>query len=240
MIRRSSWVCAFGPSLSSASWRYTRDYPLDSEQTLANTLDITREAFEVFSPKYVRVHLPAGQLEDRVIAGPQASTDFITLAGLVSDLQRLSPPPNMERVRLETARSTEFYNRYIATYEEFHRDVPRLRDLVLPTPLDKLELCISQGLLYEVYVDGQWAGLIGAREATDYVWGGYRVVEEILSSRFRGQGLGPAMQRRFIDKLPAGDREVLSGAIDPPNAPSQATAKRVGRVEIMHTRFVAL
>ncbi len=43
-----------------------------------------------------------------------------------------------------------------------------------------------------------------------------------------------------MERLPSGDHEVVHGAIDPANAPSLATAKRVGRVEVMHARFVAL
>lgn len=37
-----------------------------------------------------------------------------------------------------------------------------------------------------------------------------------------------------------GEHQVLHGAIDPSNAPSLATAKRVGRIEVMHTHLIAL
>lgn len=217
-----------------------RDYPIESAQTLARMRDTVRAAFAVFSPRYMCVDVSPEHSEGQVVMGSSGKTDFVTVAGLLSDLQHLEPPPNMERVHLQRATSTRFYERYMAEYATFHEEAPELRESVLPTPFAKMEQCMAQGLLYEAYVDGEWAGVIAAREQTDHGMRGYRVVEEILASRSRGRGFGPALQRRFIDVLPAGDHAILHGAIDPVNAPSLATAKRVGRVEVMHARFVAL
>lgn len=219
---------------------YARDFPIERGQTVARMSDAVRRAFAAFSPRYMCVDVAAGHREDRAVSGPSVISDSVTVAGLLSELQRLGPPPNMERVHLELAASTSFYGRYLAEYEAFQREAPHLAASVLPTPLDTLEGCLARRLLYEAYIDGEWAGVIAGREQTDDGMQGCRVVEELLSSRFRGRGFGPALQRRFIDTLPAGDREVLHGAIDPANAASLATAKRVGRIEVAHTRFVSL
>lgn len=219
---------------------YARDYAIESAQTLAKMGDAVGRAFSSFSPRYMSADIPPGHSEGQVVSGSSVKIDLITVAGLLSELHRLDSPPNMGRVLLQRATSTEFYERYMAEYATFHEEAPHLRESVLPTPFDKLEQCMAQELLYEAYVDGEWAGVIAAREQTDHGMRGYRVVEEILASRFRGRGFGPALQRRFIDVLPAGDHAILHGAIDPANAPSLAAAKRVGRVEVMHTRFVAL
>lgn len=219
---------------------YARDFPIESVRTLTRMQDTVRRAFAVFSPRYLRVDIASGSYEADAVTGPSVECDFVTVAGLLSELQRLDPPPKMGRVLLQRGTSTEFYERYMAEYATFHEEAPQLRESVLPTPLDKLEHSMARGLLYEAYVDGEWAGVIAAREQTNNGMRGYRVVEEILASRFRGRGFGPALQRRFIDVLPAADHAILHGAIDPANAPSLATAKRVGRVEVIHTRFVAL
>jgi RimJ/RimL family protein N-acetyltransferase len=219
---------------------YARNYSIEDADTTTAMIEASRRAFEVFSPKYLRVHVPIGSIEDGIVVGPHVRTAFTTVAGLVSSLQRRSPPGRMECLRLAPAQSTDFYDRYLAEYEAFHEAVPSLRGLVPVAPRDTLEQSLAQGMLYEAYIDGEWAGVIAGREQTDYGMRGYRIIEELLSSRFRGQGLGPALQRHFIDALPAGDYQVLHGAIDPANAPSLATAKRVGRTEVMHARFIAL
>lgn len=56
---------------------------------------------------------------------------------------------------------------------------------------------------------------------------GWQVVDELFETRFRGRGLAAAMQRAFLDTLPA--KDLVWGTIDTRNAPSLATARRVGR-----------
>lgn len=219
---------------------YARGRPIRSARTLMATVDHVRHMFRVFSPRYLRLHVAAGSTEDRVVQGAPGRTDFVTVAGSVAALQAQRPPSNMERIHLELATSTVFYDRYLIEYEAFHEAVPELRDLVPVASREALERSRTQGLLYEAYVDGEWSGIIAGRQQADYGMRGYRIIEEVLSSRFRGSGLGPALQRHFIDALPAEDHQVLHGAIDPSNLPSLATAKRVGRTEVMHTYFIVL
>lgn len=218
---------------------YARDYPFKNARTITTTLECVGRIFAVFSPRYLRVHVAAASTEQQVVESFPGRTDFLTVAGLLAALQGRSRPPRMERVHLEPATSTDFYDRYLAEYEAFHEASPHLQDLVPVASHDALERSRAQGLLYHAYVDGAWAGVIAGREQTELGMRGYRIVEEVLSSRFRGLGFGPALQRHFIDSLPAEDCQVLHGAIDPSNVPSLATAKRVGRIEVMTTRLIA-
>jgi hypothetical protein len=219
---------------------YARDYPIGNARTMATMLDHARHMFRVFSPRYLRVHVAAGSTEDQIVEGAHGKTDFMTVAAPVAALQDQCPPPNMERIQLELATSTAFYDRYLAEYEAFHEAVPDLRDLVPVASREALEGSRAESLLYEAYVDGEWSGIIAGRGQTDYGMRGYRIIEEVLSSPRRGCGLGPALQRQFIDRLPAADHQVLHGAIAPSNLPSLAVARRVGRTAVMHTHFIAL
>lgn len=219
---------------------YARDFFIENRSTLAAIRDAAREAFKVFSPAAVRVHLGVGGEEERVVSGFGVATEYFTVAGPVCALQRLVPPPGVERVRLEAPRSSSFYKRYLQAYRDVHADRPELEGLVDPEPLEDLERYIEEGFFYEAYVDGRWAGVICAEKSRLYGAHDFEVVEEILAARFRGRGLAPALQRRLIDALPADRNAILYGTIDAPNAPSLATARRVGRTDVMVSRFVDL
>lgn len=219
---------------------YACDFPIDGAQTLGEIVDAARLTFAVFSPPSLLVHVATGGVEERVVAESGARTDFVTLAGPIAALQRRDPPPHMERVTLAPARSAAFYPRYVAAYEDFHATFPHLGNLVHRDSREEIERHISRGPFFEVYVDGEWAGVIAAESATAHGMSGYSIVEEVLAPAHRGRGLAPAMQRRLIDTLPSADDEVLHGTISPENAPSLATARRVGRIEVMRTRWVTL
>lgn len=222
---------------------YARDYPIGSAAVLEETRRAAREALRVFAPTRVRVHVPVGGEEERVVSGPGVTDEYFTVAAPISALRRRDPPPQTDRVRLEAARNTAFHKRYLKAYEDVHRDFPGLRGLVEPvaSPED-MERYLKEWFLYEVYVDGKWAGLVGAMKDRDETYGmrGYQVVEEVLAAGFRGRGLAPAVQRRLIELLPDDGDGILFGTIDAPNAPSLATARRVGRAVVAVSRFVEL
>ncbi len=219
---------------------YARDFPIVDRSALAWMADVARAAFRVFSPSQLRVHVPAEGPEERAVSGPGVATDLLTVAGRVSDLRRLAPPPGMERVRLEVPRSSSFYERYVRAYRDVHADRPELEGVVLAEPLEDLERYIERAFFREVYVDGEWAGVICAEERPFYGADGYEMIEEIFAKGFRGRSLAPALQRRLIDALPGDEDAILHGTIDGLNEPSLRTARRVGRVVVTISRFADL
>lgn len=219
---------------------YARDYPIESAAVLEETRSAARETLRVFSPTRVRVQVPVGGEEERVVSGPGVTDEYFTVAAPTSHLRRLPPPPHLERVRLEAARNTAFHERYLKAYADVHGERPELRGLVEPEPPEDMERYLKEWSLYEAYVDNEWAGLVGAEGDEIYGLRGYQVVEEVLATGFRGRGLAPAVQRRLIDALPDDGDGILFGTIDAVNAPSLATALRVGRVVVAVSRFVEL
>lgn len=219
---------------------YARDFPLEHHETVTAMLNTVGHRFSMFSPAYLQVHAAVKSAEDAVLEMFPGRIDFVTVAGPVAGLQHRQPPPNMERVRLEPATTEAFYHQYVAEYEAFHRVNPHLRELVPIASQETLDHSHGQNLLYQAFVDGEWAGIVAGRLQENVGMTGYCLVEEVLAARFRGLKLGPALQRHFIDALSPADRFVLHGAIDPANAPSLATAKRVGRVEVMRAHLIEL
>lgn len=219
---------------------YSRDFPIDSSEELSALLDVIRQEFRPLHPTYLRVDVARDSTEDRIVTEFGGRTDFFTVAGLVNQLQRQSLPIQMERVHLKRSDSVEFYERYLEEYEDFHSANSHLRALVPVASRDALDTCLSEGLLFEVLVDGNWGGVIAGRKQSAFGMRGFRIVEELLSTSYRSQGLGPALQRHFIDRLPAESHAIVHGAIDPLNFPSLKTAKKTGRRVVMSTQFVDL
>jgi RimJ/RimL family protein N-acetyltransferase len=214
-----------------------QDFPLDGAQTISEMAEAARRAFEAFSPERIRIHVPFEQ-DERTFSGLRVAPDFVTVAAPVSHLQSFDPPPHIECVRLSVPGSTEFYDRYLAAYQDFHEEYPELAGSDFTQPFEDVKSLIAAGSFYEVFVDDKWAGVIGTEEATAYGMSGYQVTEKCLTKEFRGRGLAPAMERRLIDRLPKADGAIFHGSIDSRNVPSLATAKRVGRVEVMIAMFV--
>jgi hypothetical protein len=67
---------------------------------------------------------------------------------------------------------------------------------------------------------------------------GLYFTEILLTRAFKGQGLAPAVQRKFIDGL-ADDFAVVWGTIDAKNAASTKTALKVGRRSIREEIFLS-
>jgi hypothetical protein len=65
------------------------------------------------------------------------------------------------------------------------------------------------------------------------------MTELLLLSKFKGQGLGVALQRKFIDQLPK-EFDLAWGTIDEKNLPPLRTALRVGLTSIRLEYFIRL
>ncbi len=94
--------------------------------------------------------------------------------------------------------------------------------------------------MFKVLVDGEWAGVFAGLPTCEHGLRGYLVVEEVLDTPYRGHGLGPALQRHFIDQLPVGKGDLVFGTIDATNRPSIRTAIKVGRADVGGWSFVPI
>ena len=119
-----------------------------------------------------------------------------------------------------------------AAYAAFHDDHPELAPSVSMIEAGDLARLIAAGTAVDAWLDGAWAGLLAVQPAPLLGAPGWLITEEILAPKFRGRGLGAALQRAGLAATaPAGAEGMSWGTIHERNVPSRRTAARVGRQE---------
>ena len=145
------------------------------------------------------------------------------------------------RVEVRRSTSTDFYPHYQAIYENVYSERPALRGAVRTESEDNLADCLAINLLFEIYVDGKWSGVVAADRRTVAGIHGVYMVEIVLEQSARGQGLGPAVHRRLAaavaDVQPT---DIILGTISDKNPWSRQTALRAGRLQIGAWHWIRL
>ena len=105
-----------------------------------------------------------------------------------------------------------------------------LKGRVFPASHDELEACQSNGILRQIWVGEQVAGVIAVEAAIEYGVRGWVVIEEVLLPAFRGRGFASVAQGHLAKILAeSAPEKILFGTIDTLNEASLRTAQRVGR-----------
>ena len=175
-------------------------------------------AAQFFHPSHVPMSLPGARIDQHFIAGH------------VQDMIEHPKAAGFSRVVLSAARDLDFYPRYVDSYEQMFSVRPELRDDVSIETQESLAECLEQKLLFEIAVDGAWAGVVAARHQMLAGIDAIFMVEIVLDQRARGQGLGPAVHQHLAREVALLDPDaIISGTIAPANIPSLKTALRTGR-----------
>lgn len=197
------------------------------------------DEFALFSPRRLRVLLPAGR-EPPV--APAAEPDMLLVAGRLAELQE-QPAPDSETADTglvaERATGLAFMREYEQSMEAFRATAGALAQAVWPTSAEDFRRCISDGAVVVMRQGGTWVGVAAAVRDAEWLLDGYLVMEELLDAPFRGRGLGRSLQRHLIHALPRSDAP-LFGTIHHLNGASLATARRCGRVVVATYWFVEL
>jgi RimJ/RimL family protein N-acetyltransferase len=209
--------------------------------TLGDITELMRtmhDEFSAFRPRALSFHHPS-HLPLR-IAGAKA--DFHVLIAPAQAMAARSGPPEGDRVALVAATELDFYDRYVALYDDIYRERPWARIELRVEDRETLADCGAQGLLFHVHVDGAWGGVVagthGGRAARGAVRG-VQVVEIILAKSARGMGHGVAVQRRLAENVASRQpNAIIWGTVAHANVPMRRTAERAGRVEIGTTYCV--
>ena len=201
-----------------------------------NVLRRLAEAFALFAPRRLRFYQPA-----HVPIGTPTQIDQHFLAGLARDMAARPAAPGLARVTLRRCNDLGFYRRYVDAYNEMFLARPHLRGEVRIESEESLAASHAEALLYEIAVDGVWAGIVAARRQVIAGVRGTYMIEIVLGAAARGQGLGPAVHQRFAAEVAAAEPSaVLTGTIAAVNVPSLKTATRAGRIEIGAWHWVAV
>jgi GNAT superfamily N-acetyltransferase len=192
-------------------------------------VDAIANGFAIFAPAAVRFfhpsHIPM------VLPGARVDQHF--LAAPVRDMLAREPAPGVSRVTLTAASGLDFFPRYNECYAQVFAARPELQGEVSVESEESLADCLAENLLFEIAVDGAWAGIVAARRQTLAGLDSIFMVEIVLDRDARGQGLGPAVHQHFAREVARIDpNAIVSGTIAAVNVPSLKTARRAGRIEI--------
>jgi hypothetical protein len=187
-------------------------------------VEIARRDFAAFRQKFV---LPT--TSEVIGAWPGTRPEHRQLVGLLGDLRRRSTPPELSAVpRADLA----FYDRYQQLYDDdVARDPAHARHTRTESREDLQELA-GQGLLFDVEVDGAWAGIVAAEPDARRGVRGATVIELILDHRFRGRGYGKHLSTLLARGVPLPDDQCLMGTIHADNRTSYRSARAAGRVDV--------
>jgi hypothetical protein len=202
--------------------------PLENDQERERITNLLRREFAEFEPTQWRIFQGSHQVYQ--FAG--CTGDLRVLAGTLAEIKALPLPENVARVRLKKATSTDFYSRYVELYQQLYQERPWLPDVAGIETLENILYYLENAQVFEVFVDGIWAGMTIAHP--DVGWGlrGWLMIEIVLSAQFRGQDLAVTVQRLLAAQLEDQGRDCLFGTIGAVNTPMQKTAARVGRLDI--------
>jgi GNAT superfamily N-acetyltransferase len=207
---------------------YQSEATLTSEQ-LSDIQDASRQEFAVFRPKRVRFYVPS-QL-------PRFSQDGDKqlIAAPLGVMLAQPGPGTVERVRLERATTLTFYPDYTAIYRQLRADYPELQAVTRAESQADMQAYLEDGYLFEIFVDGAWAGVTAVFRDTNTGLSGFCVAEIVLAKAFRAQGLGSAVQLKLAAQLLSQGTEpteILFGTVGDVNIPARRTALRAGRVDL--------
>ncbi len=209
---------------------FSSDLPASFHAWMSDA-NVLHRAFAVFRPLHVRAFVPA---HVPLRLGEGAFWENRLLAAPIRRMLEQPAPAHLERVRLERPDDLSFRDRYAAIYDDLHALEPAHAEYASPEDEGSLASYFKDGLLWNVLVDGAWAGVVAAfRDASEGVRG-FTVAEIVLGRAFRGRGFGPAVQRRLAETLAplAALDDALLGTIHAHNSSAIRTALRSGREDI--------
>jgi len=185
---------------------------------------LAREGFAAFSPGFVMV-----TTGDPVGAWPDTRSERRQVVGLLRDLRRRETPPELSAVpRTDTA----FYDRYLQIHSrQVAHDPTHARHARCEDQQDLADLA-GQGLLFDVQVNDEWAGIIAAEADVRRGIRGATVVELLLDPEYRGLRYGQHLSTLLAKVLPQTDEECLMGTIHVENVAAYRSALRAGRVDV--------
>jgi L-amino acid N-acyltransferase YncA len=204
---------------------------------LADLAAIVVPAYAAFAPLCLRLDVPnpAGlveQLSGHPRFGVGCDVDMHVVAGLVQQLREHPRAAAYPRVSLRAGDPQELAPRVAAVYADLAVRQPQLAMWANPEDADSLAASADEGLLFQVLVDDEPAGVVASIRYDAHAMAGFSVQELCLDTTHRGRHLAAGIVQRLIDELPARPGDVLWGTIHPSNLPSLRNALAIGRVDV--------
>lgn len=186
---------------------------------------VARDHFAAFQPGFVLL-----TTADPVGAWPGTHALMRQLVGSLGELRRRRTPPGLSFVGRTSAEV--IYDRYLAIHRLHVEQEPAHARRTRCEELADLQRLADDGLLFDVQVDGEWAGLLAAEREVRQGIRGATVVELLLDHPYRGRGYGSHLSVLLAQAVPLPDDGFLMGTIHADNARAYKSALRAGRVDV--------
>jgi hypothetical protein len=168
-------------------------------------------------------------VSDPVGGWPGTTPEMRLVRGLLDDLR---PRPVPSGLRTEPRRDTGIYEGYLRIHEIHVRSTPIHARYARCESREDLQELAEMGFLFDVLVEGGWAGLLAARPVAVGGMRGAVVIELILDHSHRGKGYGPALSTLLARALPLAGDQALCGTVHYENKPAYRAALASGRVDV--------
>jgi hypothetical protein len=185
---------------------------------------LARSRFAPFAPEFLLLNSAWP-----ITAWPGCRSERRTVVGTCGALRR---QPVSSRLRTRKQPSDASYDGYRAIYDRDQAADPIRRRWARTEDREDFVRLGAAGTLFDVLVDGQWAGIVAAKEGSNGALSGAVVQELTLDQRFRGQGLGHQLSGLLARALPYDDDHLLIGTIHSDNVAAYRSALRAGRVDV--------
>jgi hypothetical protein len=194
--------------------------PADRDRIAA----VARAEFAAFAPGFAMV-----VTADPIGAWPDTRPELRQVVGFLGDLRRNETPAELTT---GPRGDTDFYDRYLAIHAaQVARDPAHARRARCEAR-DDLQRLADLGTLFDVRVDGAWAGIVAGEPDARRGVRGATVVELILDHGVRGRGYGRHLSTLLAKALPLPDEALLLGTIHADNVPAYRAALSAGRVDV--------
>lgn len=207
--------------------------PLTEDRDITAVAAAAARRYGILHPVFLRwwTSRPAGGI-------PGTSQDRRFLA---APLRELTSQPVPAQLTLQPSHDLSHYSQAVAAYQSIDRTHPGHSRQAAIEAIDDLADLQRGGTLFDVLLDGRWAGYVAAEPGHTLGLAGYTVAELILTDAARGHGYGRYLTTLLSQALPvpealpghtAGTSPVLIGTIHHDNAGALRAAQQAGRHDI--------
>jgi hypothetical protein len=198
----------------------TRSPRPDDLQALAA---VAHEVYGSHHPRYVRVWAAEPEI-------PGTEPDRRFFAAPISQLRPHDVPPGLA---LEPTATVDHYDEARQAYAAVDAAHPHHTAEASLQDREDLQESADDGLLFNITVNGEWAGYTGAVIKPEDSLGlpAYVVLEIILAAPHRGHGYGPHLSTLLANALPDPTR-ILIGTIHATNQGARTAAQTAGRQDV--------
>lgn len=189
------------------------------------------DAYGHIAPRAIRLFAPHDD-ELRALSGRPVACDvriFAATLGQLRSVELPAPADSIEVIRLSEV-GEDVFARYRTIYEGMRERSPIHRPrMVWYQDRADFDVALQGGVVAEVRLGGEWAGLFAYSPASELFFDGLCVLEAALTPAARGRGLAAHVHRRMAAMVADADDAVLYGHVAEGNEPSARAAMRAGR-----------